>query len=64
MAGLSLQACIGPYTDTATAFVATAGVTYYVQAGGNSPFGSGTLSFSLRPVPPLELPEGRGVSGR
>jgi PKD repeat protein len=50
--GLSLLACIGPYTEITTAFEVTAGVTYYIQAGGNSPFGTGTLAFSLRSVPP------------
>jgi PKD repeat protein len=50
--GLSLEACLAPYAGSATAFWATAGVTYYVQAGGFYTFSTGTLSLSLRSVPP------------
>jgi len=51
---LSTVACASPYYNgqSAVTFNVEAGKTYYLQAGGFSPFSTGTLALSVQFVPP------------
>jgi len=52
--GLSTVACASPYYNgqSAVTFNVEAGKTYFLQAGGFSPFSSGTLNLSVQSIPP------------